>query len=915
MPDWKQYVREHLPSLQLAPKREAEIVAELAQHLEAAYEEALAQGSNEAEARAAAAGVFKDWRVLESELHRAERIVAPSVQKSVQKKVGEWERKAYKQQKGTGKMLADLVQDIRYGMRTLRKNPGFTAVAILTLALGIGANTAIFSVVNGVLLKPLPYSDPERLALIRIDAEGQSKIASISAPELVDFREQSQLFEGFAGVWASTIPLTFDDGEMEQIQYAWATDNLFPLLGAHLILGRHFMAEEEKPDGPAVALLSYELWQRRFGGDPDIVGKPIRLNDRDRTIVGVLPSGFRLLMGSGTRVKPGIAAWVPQNYWVNRNLRWLRVIGRLKPGVSFEQAQADMDAIARRLQSEYPEYASMEVRFHVLPLHGDLVREVRSAILTLMGAVGLVLLIACANVASLLLVRLKGREKEIALRSALGASRGRILLQIVTENLLLAILGGAAGLLVARWGVDVLLWLRPANLPRMQDIEMDPGVLGFSLLLSVGTGLLFGIFPAFSASKPNLNETLKEGGRSGGGAGSRVRGTLVAAQVALSLVLLVGAGLMIQTFIRLQQVDPGFNPSHVLTVKAAVSPQRVQSLEEGADFFLQLKERLDAHPAIVVSGATSHLPLTGSFFTGPYAYDPATEESWGTIAADYVNVIPGYFEALGIPLLSGRDFETGDQDNDRVVVLVDELIAQRAWPGQSPAGKRILITRRPGVGDELKEWADVIGITRHSRRYDLRSEGRPQIYFPLWDRPITAVTLVVRTTGAPMKVLPIIRREVEEMGAGRPVHTVRTMESYLYDAQAQGRFALVLMGALAGLAFALSVVGLYGAVAYSVSQRTREFGIRLALGAGKAQLLGMVLKEGLVLSGWGIAAGVAGALFLTRFLSRLLFEVNPADPLTFFVTALLLLVTTVLACYLPARRAAKVDPMVALRYE
>ena len=574
-----------------------------------------------------------------------------------------------------------------------------------------------------------------------------------------------------------------------------------------------------------------------------------------------------------------------------------------------------MDAIARRLQLEYPEYAAMEVRFHVVPLHGDLVREVRPAILTLMGAVGLVLLIACANVASLLLVRLKGRERELALRSALGASRGRILLQLVTENLLLAVLGGAAGLLVARWGVNVLLWLRPANLPRMQDIEMDPGVLGFSLLLSVGTGLLFGVLPALSASKPNLNETLKEGGRTGIGAGSRLRGTLVVAQVALSLVLLVGAGLMIQTFIRVQQVDPGFYPSHVLTVRVAVSPSRVQTREQRAEFFLQLKERLDASPPIRVSGATSHLPLTGSFFTSSYAYDPATEESWGTTAADYVTVTPGYFEAMGIPLAAGRDFATGDKDNDRLIVLVDELIAQRAWPEQNPVGKRVLIALNPGLDGEQKAWADVIGVVRHSRRYDLRSEGRPQIYFPLWNRPNVSLTLVIRTTADPMSVLPIVRRELKEMGAGRPLHTVRTMESYLYDARAQSRFALVLISALAALAFALSVVGLYGAVAYSVSQRTREFGIRLALGASKASLLSMVLKEGLILSGLGLVAGITGALYLTRFLSLLLFQVNPTDPLTFSATALLLMATTVLACYIPARRAARVDPMVALRYE
>ena len=626
-------------------------------------------------------------------------------------------------------------------------------------------------------------------------------------------------------------------------------------------------------------------------------------------MVGVLPASFRLWMGARTNVPPRIEAWVPQNYWINRNLRWLRVIARLKPGVSFEQAQAEMDAIASRLHSEYQEYANTGIRFHVVPLHGDLVREVRPTMLALLGAVGFVLLIACANVANLLLSRATQREKEIAIRAALGATRARIVRQILTENILLALVGGAGGLLLAQWGVDLLLFLKPANLPRLEDIGMDGTVLAFALGASLLTGVFFGMLPALQVSHPNLNEALKEGGRTDeSGSRSRLCGLLVVFEVALSLVLLIGAGLMIRTFFHLLRVDAGFRSNQVLTAKVPVSRQKFSSPASRWNFYRQLKEGVDALPGVRSSSAISLLPLGGGFFTSPYAYDPATEETWGRLSADYLSVVPDYFQTLGTRILVGRDFSELDSESERLLVIVDETLARQAWPDQNPVGKLLKIDLSAGAGQGDPQWAEVIGVVQHTRRYQLHRDGRPQVYLPFWSRPAFTMSLVVRSTTDPSALVPAVRSEVRSLGSGRPVHTIRTMDEYVYDAMADSRFALVLMGIFSSIALVLSVVGIYGVISYSVSQRTHEIGIRMALGAQPRDIFKLVVGQGMVLTLIGVGVGLAASFALTRFLESLLFGVSATDPATFAGVALL-------ACYLPARRATKVDPLVALRYE
>ena len=800
-----------------------------------------------------------------------------------------------------------LWQDLRFGARVLASRPGITAITIITLAIGIGANTAIFSVVNGVLLQPLPYEEPERLVLVRADVEGLESVASISAPELRDLQERSRLFEEFGGVWSQQASIVDDDPE--DIWHAWVTANLFSLLGEDPILGRHFLPEEEAENGPHVMILGYGIWQRRYGGDPDIIGKPIQLNDTVRTVVGVMPEGFRILLGDDTGVPPRVDVFIPQNFWQQRNVRWLRVIGRLAPGVTLAQGQSELDNIAESLVSEYQEYATTGFALYAIPLHGDLVRDVRPAVLALLGAVGFVLLIACSNVANLSLARTKLREQEIALRLALGAGQGRILRQILTENLLLALLGGALGLLVAQWGLELLLAYRPVNLPRIEDIGVNGTVLAFTMAAALLTGLLFGIVPALQAARLSLVETLKEGGRGTGAQGARsphrLRSVLVVSQVALSLVLLIGAGLMIRTFTRLAEVDPGFRSENLLTFHVPLSFGEYSTPESRWGFYRELTDRVDALPGVKAAGAVSLLPLSGRLFTSNYAYDPETERNWGTLPADYRVIVPGYFEAMGTKLVAGRLFSGTDRQVERSIVVVDETLARRAWPDRDPIHQKVKVDF---LGQNSPEWAEVIGVVQHIRNDDIREDGLAQIYFPLWAQPNSDMKLAVRASGDPTSLIPVIRREVKAMDSGRPVHTFRMMDEYVSDAMAGTSFAMTLLGLFATIALALAAIGLYGVVSYTVSQRTSEIGIRMALGAHRRDIFRMVLGHGLTFVLVGIVLGLMGAFALTRLLSSQLYGVGATDPSTFAATSAILVAVALFACYLPSRRATRVRP-------
>lgn len=904
MPDWKQIVTRRLPGLSADPVRRADIVQELSEHLQEAYEEAEKDGCTEEEAIARALETFDDWEGMVKELEAGERRQPDLL-------MGPLEEKSHESAHSgpLSRLLSTLGRDLRFGLRVLLRSPGFTTVILLIIALGVGVNTSIFSVINAVLLRPLPYRQPDRLVLIRTDAEGEKNMASISPPELVDLRAQGSLFQGFAGVWANPASLK-TQGFMEQISHAWATSDLFPLLGVRPLLGRNFKPEEEKPDGPKVAILGYRLWRERFGGDPHVLGKIIELDDTERTIVGVLPKGFQLLMGVSS-VPSRIDVWIPQYYWLHRNLRWLRVIGRLKPGVTLQQAQAELDGISAHLNGQYQVYAGAPIHFHAVPLQQDLVRDVRLPLLALAAAVGFVLLIGCANIANLLLGKARVRSKELAIRVSLGAGRGRIISQAFTENLLLALAGGVLGLALAKLGIKVLLYLQPPDFPRMDQITLDARVLAFALGVSVLTGLLFSLLPALSIFHLNVNEILKQGGRSGRGAsGGGLRAALVIFEIAFSLVLLIGAGLMIRTFLHLRDVDLGFNPHHVLTARVPVSIRKFRSPVDRWRFYRNLRERLAAQPTVQSAGAVSILPLSGTDFTINYAYDAATEANWGNLSADLRVVLPGYFKTLGIQPVQGRLLNDLDQQGERAVVVVDESLAERAWPGRNPIGRQIKVDVVPG--QRQPEYAEVVGVVHSVREDNLRRVERPQIYFPYWKLAQTDMAFVIRTSMEPASLAATLRETVEQMGSGAPVHTVKTMDSYLSDAMAPSRFVLFLMGIFSALALLLSTIGIYGVISYLVVQQKREIGIRIALGAARWDIVRLVAGQGLKLTLAGMAVGLFGSLALTRLVSSLLFGISPNDPLTFVSILLVLGTTALLASLLPARRASRVDPLQAL---
>ena len=811
-----------------------------------------------------------------------------------------------------------LWQDLRFGARMLIKNPGFTLIAIITLALGIGANTAIFSVVHAVLLRPLPYQDPERLTLLwtKLDKIGLDQ-NWVSEPEVLDFREQSELFESFGVVSGSSFILT-GEGEPEQLSGAQISTNFFSVLGAKINAGRDFEPNEEIPGAPRVAILSHGFWQRAFGGEQSVIGRTINLSGRPTTVVGVLPATFALVVPKEAMVPAGVDVWIP--YAVDyakqeRDSHGLTVIGRIKPGVTIAQAQEEMNAIAARLYPIHYTHTGFEVR--VVSLHGDIVRKMRPALLVLLGAVGFVLLIACANVANLLLGRAAAREKEMAIRAAMGAGRVRLLRQLLTESVMLSFLGGAIGLGLAVWGVDALLALSPSDLPRIDEVSINVRVLAFTCIVAALTGILFGLVPALNASTIDLTRSLKEGSRSlAGGTSHWLRSMIVVAEIALSLVLLVGAGLLILSFVRLSRVDPGFDAHNVLTMKMTLPRSKYKDGPAAASFYKGLLEKINALPGVESAAGISQLPLSGDYWGGTLTFEGVTANAErGNLASFEVDqraITPDYFTTMRTPLLEGRFFTSQDVRGRPNVAIVDETLARRLWPDASPVGRRFTFGRFP---EKPPDWVEIVGVVRHIRHHKLDANVREEVYYPHALVSFSQMTLAIRTASEPLSMVGAVRDTVRSLDQDQPVSRIRTMDELVSGALAPARFTMLLLIIFAGVAAALAVIGIYGVMSHAVSQRTHEIGVRMALGAQVSDVLKMTLGQGARLVALGIGAGLFGAFALTRLMASLLFNVSATDSTTFIVISVILAGVALVACFIPARKAAKVDPMVALRYE
>ena len=803
--------------------------------------------------------------------------------------------------------------DVRFAWRALRKTPGFTTVVVLTLALSIGANAAIFSVVNAVVLRPLPYPDAARLMVVwgNLHRPGVEEIPA-SAGEYVDYRDQVRSLEQVAAYDTLGFNLT-GGGEPERVDGAVVTASVFPLLGVNAQVGRTFAAAEEQPGRDQVAILSHALWTRRFRADPAIVGQMVAVDGRPVEIVGVMPAAFRFPDETTELWRP-ILLDAEALGAGNRGSHGFTVLARLKRGISREQARADLDSAGAAFQARFPGNYRNGFSTTVRPLQDEIVGDTSRALFVLLGAVGLVLLIACANVANLLLARAASRRKEMALRTALGASRWRIVQQLLTESVIVALTGGALGLLLAFWGIDALVAASPDSLPRLRQVGVDGRVVGFTALVSLATGVLFGLAPAIRASRTELHETLKEGGRTSAAHG-RAGQLLVIAEVALSLVLLVAAGLLIRSFARLQDVAPGFEPAKLLTFRLALPESRYVTFDKGDAFFTGLFTRLRANPDVRAVAASSALPFSGvggsRTFTidgrPPLRPEDSTEEQLRIVG-------DGYFGAMRIPIVKGREFTTRDGPASPRVAVISGALARKHFPNEEAIGKRISFSQSE------PRWYEIVGIAGDVKHRGLDARDRPELYVPyrqpLFDSWIVRpMYLAVRTAGEPLAAVAAVRREVSGLDPDQPISDVRSMDDRITRSLTGRRFNMVLLGLFAALALTLAAVGIYGIVAYAVTERTHEIGLRVALGAQRRDVVAMVVRQGMTMALIGTAAGVAASLALVRVMSGLLFGVSAADPITFAAIPLLLVTVSLAACYIPARRATRVEPMIALRAE
>ena len=796
-----------------------------------------------------------------------------------------------------------LINDIRYGLRGLVKRPGFTVVALITLALGIGANTAIFSLINAVLIRPLPFPEPDRLVWTWGNIRNGGNRASVSPLDYLDYRHENHTFEHFAAMTSASANLT-GGGEPERLAASAVTGNFFQALGVQPVLGRTFQLENEKSGSDQVVVLSYGLWQQRFAGDQAIINKKITLDDKSFDVIGVMPRDFDF--------PAAVQIWLPLNFDVNpgmkqRKAHFLRPIGRLKAGVTLAQAQADTDIVARRLEAAYPE-SNTGWNLRLVSLREVIVGNVRSTLYILLGAVGFVLLIACANVANLLMAHAASRRREIALRSALGAGRLRIARQLITESVMLALFGGALGALLAIWGVQGLVALSGDSIPvTADDVRIDLTVLLFTLVTSVVTGVLFGLAPALQTMRLNLSETLKEGGRTGeAGARNRTRSLLVIFETAVAVILLVGAGLLIKSLVRLQGTNPGFDSHNLVTMRIDLPRNKYGALEARSSFWEQFQSRVGAIPGVEAVGLVTELPLSGQPNDMPYTVEGRPVGSPNqAFDDDFRRINQDYFRAMHIPFLRGRNFTPQEVREGAKVMVVSESLVQQTFPNEEPLGKRLIMS----FGNTPFEIVGIVGDVRHP---SLATAGLPTMYMPALE---AGENVVIRAPGDSGTIAAAVRRELRAIDPNQPIARVRTMDEWLARVVAAPRYQTTLLALFAALAMSLAGVGIYGVMSYSVNQRTREIGVRMALGARRWNVLRLVLRQGMGLVVIGVVIGLIGAVALTRVIGSLLFDVGARDPATFSGVAILLSAVAFIACIIPARRATKVDPMVALRYE